>query len=520
MQTAIIIGAGPAGLTAAYELLETTDIHPIVIEQEAFVGGLARTMHHNGCYIDVGGHRFFTKDKRIKEIWQDLLPLQGEPAYDDRLLKRPCALQAGGPDPETTDDVLLSRTRLSRILYDEHFFSYPVTLGAETIENLGPVRLLSILASYVAACAHPKQEQSLEDFLINRFGRKLYELFFRDYTYKVWGRYPSEIDVSWGAQRIKGVSIRKALAHIFKKNSEKEKETSFIDTFWYPKYGPGQLWEAMAKRIEEKGGIIIKNAKVIELLGTKDHLTGVTIETPGGERTLKADSLFSSMPIAELAPALPKTMISKEALAIAKALPYRDFITVGILTDKIDLTNETDRPTLGDIPPDCWIYIQEPHIHMGRLQIFNNWSPYLVKDPLHQVWLGLEYFVKEGDPLWQMDDEAFIEMAEDELETMGILSKRHVKDAVRYRVKKAYPAYFDAYEDFPKVRHELDKITNLYCIGRNGQHRYNNMDHSMLTAIEAVRNLKKHLPDKENVWNVNTEQDYHEAKEGETKHGN
>ena len=218
MQTAIIIGAGPAGLTAAYELLKTTDIHPILVEQEAFIGGLARTMHHNGCHIDVGGHRFFTKDKQIDAIWQDILPLQGKPAYDDCFLKRPCTLQDGGPDPETTDDVLLSRTRLSRILYDGHFFSYPVTLGAETIENLGPSRLFSILASYLAACAHPKIEKSLEDFLINRFGRKLYELFFRDYTYKVWGRYPSEIDASWGSQRIKGVSIRKALSHIFKKD--------------------------------------------------------------------------------------------------------------------------------------------------------------------------------------------------------------------------------------------------------------------------------------------------------------
>lgn len=508
MSNAIIIGAGPAGLTAACELVQKTDIRPIVVEQEAIVGGLARTMQHHGCRIDIGGHRFFTKDARIQRIWQELLPLQGTPSMDDRLLHRPCALQDGGPDPDKTDAVMLLRTRLSRILYDERFFSYPVTLGAELIENLGPKTIMAILGSYLSACIRPRIEKTLEDFFINRFGRKLYELFFRDYTCKVWGRYPDGIDASWGSQRIKGVSIKKALAHIFRKDTENE--TSFIDTFWYPKYGPGQLWDAMAMRIEANGGIIIRNARVLQILGTKDRLTGVWIETPGGERTIKADYIFSSMPVAELAPALPKDMLTKEAMAVAKALPYRDFITVGILADKIDLTNETDRPTLGDIPPDCWIYIQEPHIHMGRLQIFNNWSPYLVKDPLHQVWLGLEYFAKEGDPFWQMDDESFIQMAEDELETMGILSKHHVKDAVRYRVKKAYPAYFDAYEDFPKVRHELDKISNLYCIGRNGQHRYNNMDHSMLTAIEAVRNLMEHLPDKENIWNVNTESDYHE----------
>lgn len=282
----------------------------------------------------------------------------------------------------------------------------------------------------------------------------------------------------------------------------------------YPKYGPGQLWQTMHEEVEQMGGEVRLKSRVIRLLGTNEKLTGVVIETPDGEVTLKADYIFSSMPIAELAGKLPDGALSDRAKATAEQLPYRDFITVGILADKLSLTNETAQPTLGNIPPDCWIYVQEPDIRMGRLQIFNNWSPYLVPDPEHQVWLGLEYFCSKGDALWQMRDEDFIAMAIEELAKMGIVQKAAVKDAVRYRIEKAYPAYFDAYESFPTVRAELDRIANLYCIGRNGQHRYNNMDHSMMTAFEAVRNIKEHFPNKENVWNVNTDKDYQETKKG------
>lgn len=513
MPQAIIIGAGPAGLTAAYALLKQTDIHPIVLEQEDFVGGIARTMVHHGCHIDVGGHRFFSKDPRVMALWKELLPVQGAPSLDDRRLHRDCELQQGGPDPEQTDRVMLLRTRLSRIRYLHHFFAYPVSLSAETIRNLGSVQLFKVGISYLCACLHPREEKSLEDFMVNRFGEELYRMFFRDYTHKVWGRYPDAIDADWGSQRIKGVSILKALVNLFSSKKTSEKETSFIDRFLYPKYGPGQLWETMREEVEQMGGEVRLKSRVIRLLGTGEKLTGVVIETPDGEVTLEADYIFSSMPIAELADKLPDGALSDRAKTTAAQLPYRDFITVGILADKLSLTNETDQPTLGNIPPDCWIYVQEPDIRMGRLQIFNNWSPYLVPDPEHQVWLGLEYFCSEGDALWQMDDKNFIEMAIDELAKMGIIEKEHVRDAVRYRIEKAYPAYFDAYEAFPAVRAELDGIANLYCIGRNGQHRYNNMDHSMMTAFEAVRNIREHLPDKENVWNVNTEKDYQETQQ-------
>lgn len=514
LSQAIIIGAGPAGLTAAYELLRQTDIHPIVLEKEAFVGGIARTMMYHGCHIDVGGHRFFSKDERIMNLWKELLPEQGAPSKDDLILHRDCQLQAGGPDPEKTDDVMLIRTRLSRILYLHHFFPYPVSIGWTTIKNLGFTRLMKIGLSYLHACIRPREEKNLEDFMVNRFGEELYHMFFRDYTHKVWGRYPDAIDADWGSQRIKGVSILKALANLFGRKETSEKETSFIDRFLYPKYGPGQLWQTMQQKVEGMGGEVRLNHQVVRLLGTKEKLTDVVVMTPEGKQTLTADYVFSSMPIAELADKLPTEAMSSQGRAIAEKLPYRDFITVGILTDKVNLKNTTNRPTLGNIPPDCWIYVQEPDIRMGRLQIFNNWSPYLLPDPEHQVWLGLEYFCRKNDGMWNMKEKGFIAMAIRELETMGILQAKDVKDAVRYRVEKAYPAYFDAYEDFPQVRKELDKIKNLYCIGRNGQHRYNNMDHSMLTAYEAVRNIHEALPTKENVWNVNTEQSYQETKKG------
>ena len=350
--------------------------------------------------------------------------------------------------------------------------------------------------------------------MINRFGKELYRMFFRDYTCKVWGRYPDSIDADWGSQRIKGVSIKKALANFISPKQNKEKEISFIDRFLYPKYGPGELWEQLRNEIENLGGEVRLNTKVIHLTGTSEKLTGAFIQTPKGKTFIHADHIFSSMPIDELATALPDGTLTAQTKNIAKNLPYRDFITVGILANKLCLKNKTRRKTLGNIPPDCWIYIQEKEIRMGRLQIFNNWSPYLVPNPEHQVWIGLEYFCNRGDDLWDMDDPSFIDMAVGELTSMGILKKEDILDAVRYRIEKAYPAYFDSYKEFPRVQKELDQMKNLYCIGRNGQHRYNNMDHSMLTAIEAVDNLCKGLSDKKNIWQVNMDQSYQETGKG------
>ena len=373
--------------------------------------------------------------------------------------------------------------------------------------------MFSIGVSFLKAKFNQREEKTLEDFMVNRFGQKLYETFFRDYTTKVWGRSPQQIGADWGAQRIKGLSLGKTVLDFVKKtfgSAEGAGETSLIERFFYPKFGPGQLWEKMADEVKKLGGEVLTSTNVKNL-----HLIGKAIkfarvESPAGMLTFPADYFLSTMPLAELAEALDDGLNLRQ-LQIARGLPYRDFITVGLLVDKLLLKNQTDIKTLGDIVPDCWIYIQEPSVKLGRLQIFNNWSPYLVADPKNSVWLGLEYFCNEGDELWQMSDDDFIKFATDELASIGVIDAAAVQYGVRVKVPKAYPAYFDTYENISELRDALDAIQNLYCIGRNGQHRYNNMDHSMLTAIAAVCAIIGKFP-KADVWKVNAEQTYHEEK--------
>ena len=506
LKKAIIIGAGPAGLTCAYYLLKNTDIKPIIIEQENFVGGISRTVNIDGNRMDIGGHRFFSKNQDIVKLWETLLPKQGYPAYDDKILGRDAVL-TGNADPEQTDEVLLNRRRISRIFYRRRFFSYPISLSIGTLKNLGLANSFGIGLSFCRSMFFRREEKNLEDFLVNRFGARLYETFFRDYTEKVWGRKPRDIGADWGNQRIRGLSLIKAVVDFFRKSIGKgETETSLIERFSYPKFGPGQLWEKMAQEVQQSGGKIIFGKRAEKLATSKDGRIAAVFAD--GER-IDGDLFFSSMPIADLVRALPNDALDESARTAALNLPYRDFVTVGLLVDKLRICNTTNIPTLGDIVPDCWIYIQEPQVKIGRLQIFNNWSPYMVKDPEHTVWLGLEYFCREGDELWSMDDDAMTDFAATELRTIGIIGDNAVKKSVCLRVPKAYPAYFDTYEQFPLIRRELDKITNLYCIGRNGQHRYNNMDHSMLTAIAAV-NAVMGLVDKDSVWRVNADEEYHE----------
>lgn len=512
-RNAIIIGAGPAGLTAAYYLLKKTDIRPIVLEKENFVGGISRTMNFNGNRMDIGGHRFFSKNEEVLSLWQSLLPAQGAPALDDKILNRESVLVEGGANPEEVDEVFLNRNRVSRIFYRGKFFSYPVALNLDTIKNLGLGEMFSIGASFLKAKFSPREENTLEDFMINRFGQKLYETFFRDYTTKVWGRTPQEIGADWGSQRIKGLSLGKTLLDFVKKTFGSKSgagETSLIERFYYPKFGPGQLWEKFAAEIKKLGGEVLLNSNVKSFHVDGNKIKSVKVENAAGLLTFPANYFLSSMPLAELADALDDGLNFRQ-LQIARGLPYRDFITVGLLVDKLLLKNHTKIKTLGDIVPDCWIYIQEPSVKLGRLQIFNNWSPYMVADPQNTVWLGLEYFCDEGDDLWQMDKDAFINFAAEELASIGIIDKADVRAGTQIKVPKAYPAYFDTYENISELRAALDAIENLYCIGRNGQHRYNNMDHSMLTAIAAVDALAGKFP-KADVWNINAEKTYHEHK--------
>ncbi len=518
MSKVVIIGAGPAGLTAAYELLSRDPQSSVMIlEESQEVGGISRTVRHHGNRMDIGGHRFFSKDARVRAWWEKMMPTQGADAIDDKILGRTKPLVEDGPDPEKEDRVMLIRQRISRIYYKKKFFDYPVSLKMQTIKNMGFVTTMEAGFSYMKSVIVKRPEDNLENFYVNRFGKKLYSMFFEGYTEKLWGRHPSEISADWGAQRVKGLSIIAVIKDMFSKlmpNRDTTKvETSLIEEFYYPKYGPGQLWETVAEQIVELGGVLqkgcsVKSLKTGEVDGTK-KITGVVYEKDGNMVEETADIVISTMPIKDLIAGISEA--PDNVSEVAQGLPYRDFVTVGMLVNKLNLKNETAIPTLGNIVPDCWIYVQDVGVKLGRIQIFNNWSPYMVADPENTVWIGLEYFCAEGDDFWNMSGKDTIKLAYKELRHMGVLEKgTKVLDAHRERVKKAYPAYFDTYDRMDEVIEYLNGYENLYCIGRNGQHRYNNMDHSMVTAFEAVDNILSGEKDKTNVWNVNTEKEYHE----------
>lgn len=518
MKNVVIIGGGPAGLTAAYELLKdggAEEYKVTVLEESGVLGGISQTVRYNGNRMDIGGHRFFSKDDTIMKWWSDLMPIQGSPSYDDKVLGRDKPLEKDGPDPETEDEVMLVRDRVSRIYYNHCFFDYPVTMNAETIKNMGFATTMKAGFSYLSSCVFKKPETNLENFYINRFGKVLYSMFFEGYTEKLWGRHPSEISADWGAQRVKGLSITAIIKDMFTKligvKNNKNAETSLIEQYWYPKYGPGQLWELVGSKITQSGGEILYNHSVEKIHSDDGRITSVVCRTKDGYSEIKGDIFISSMPINNLIAGLDGVKCGK-IKKIAAGLPYRDFVTVGLLVNKLELINKTNVKTLGNIVPDCWIYVQDKGVKLGRIQIFNNWSPYMVKDPEETVWIGLEYFCAEGDDFWNMSDKECIDFATKELIKMGVIKDGAVLDAHREKVKKAYPAYFDTYKHFDKIVSYLNRFDNLFCVGRNGQHRYNNMDHSMLTAINAVKAIKNGETDKNSIWNVNTEKEYHETK--------
>ena len=512
MERIVIIGGGPAGLTAAKEAAQRKNAEVVLLEQTSEFGGISRTVKTDGNRMDIGGHRFFSKDSDIAKMWTNVLPLQGEKSYDDKLLGRDCKVVPGGPDPEKTDDVMLIRHRVSRIYYKNCFFDYPVSMKWATIKNMGFFTTVRAGLSYLKSCVFKKKEDSLENFYINRFGKVLYEMFFKGYTAKLWGREPKEISAEWGAQRVKGLSVRALLKDMFSKvfkRKNREVETSLIEEFYYPKLGPGQLWEKVAKIAEDDGCKIIKNAKVTSFERDGNKIIAVHYEKDGKSERLAGDNFISSMPIKDLIDGLDCPTEVKE---VAAGLPYRDFVTIGLLVDRLKLKNNTKIKTLGGIVPDCWIYVQDTSVKLGRIQIFNNWSPYMVKDAQNTVWLGLEYFCDEGDEFWNLSEEDTVKIAVDELIKIGIIDKSaNVLQTHREKVQKAYPAYFDSYANFEVVKNHLNSIENLYCVGRNGQHRYNNMDHSMLTAYKVVNEING-LGKKGEEWEVNTEKAYHESK--------
>ncbi len=522
MKRALVIGAGPAGLTAAYELLtKSKDIEVTVFEESSSFGGISKTVEYKGNRMDMGGHRFFSKIPEVNEWWDKMLPMQGAPAYDDILLNRKVPVKEGGPNPEKEDRAMLTRRRVSRIYFNDKFYDYPVSLKMETLKNFGFITTMKVGFSYLASLVHKRPEDSLENFYINRFGRKLYSMFFEYYTENLWGRHPREIDPSWGAQRSKGLSIMAILKDIIEKKLNKKNrkvETSLIEEFKYPKLGPGQLWEVTASHVEELGGKIIKNARVTKIhKNSSNVITSLTYEKEGKEYVMEGDYIISSMPVKDLVGGMND--VPADAARIAAGLPYRDYMTLGVLVPKINLKNKTNMKTVGNIVPDCWVYVQDRNVKLGRFQIYNNWSPYMINDLEHTVWLGLEYFVSEGDKFWQMTEEEFSKVGIAEMIKLGLIDRPDVAlDTHMEKVKKAYPAYFDTYDEMDTLVAYLSSIDNLYCVGRNGQHRYNNIDHSMCTSFEAVGNILSGRKDKSNIWSVNTEKEYHEeARENEAQ---
>ena len=532
-KTAIIIGAGPAGLTAALEFCRQSFIHPIVLESSDRIGGISCTIRHNGNRIDIGGHRFFSKSDRVMDWWTEIMPIAGSHAQDEFAIRyqnqqrtvsnRGRAHKAGPVPVEDPDCVMLVRPRKSRIYFMRSFFDYPLSLSVDTLRRLGFMRTIRIGISYIKAHLFQRNpEKSLEDFLINRFGKELYLTFFKSYTEKVWGVPCDHISAAWGAQRIKGLSLKKALGHFFSKLftrkksdpgdiRQKDAETSLIEQFLYPKYGPGQLWEHVAGLIEHSGGEIrmgwrVKKLNVRTGVDGVDRITSVEATTPTGETvTLQADYFFSTMPVRELLRSI-QAPIPAQIHEISDGLQYRDFITVGLLVDRLLITEDDGSPV-----QDTWIYIQEPDVLVGRMQIFNNWSPYLVSDP-SKVWIGLEYFCYDKDELWNKNNEEIARFAIGEVAKIGILKADEVRDSCVYRVAKTYPAYFGTYDRFGEIVRYMERYENLFLVGRNGMHKYNNQDHSMLTAMVAVDNIINGVKSKQNLWEINTEQEYHEQK--------
>ena len=460
----VVAGAGPAGLTAAYELVKK-DVHPLVLEKSGQVGGISRTEQYKGYRFDIGGHRFFTKVGEVEALWHEVL--------GDEFLKVP---------------------RLSRIYYDGDFYPYPLKLWP-TFKNLGPLRSLLILISYLKAKAKAPYpvEENLEQWVSNRFGPRLYRIFFKTYTEKVWGIPCDQIRADWAAQRIKGLSLKRAITNALFKNVN---EATLIEEFLYPVYGPGMMWERFQQLIGERGGEVRMNTEVASLRRDGYRIERALLrDRDGGEYEVTADHFINSMPITHLVERLDPPP-PQEVLDAARGLSYRDFVVVALVVDQDEMF------------PDNWIYIHSPEVEVGRVQNFKNWSPAMVPDP-QKTCLGMEYFCTKGDGLWGMADADLIALATRELAQIGLAGKGEIEDGTVIRQRMAYPVYDGTYQAHLKtIRDWLRPFENLQTVGRAGMHRYNNQDHSMLTALLAAKNV---LGERHELWDVNVERSYHEA---------
>jgi protoporphyrinogen oxidase len=466
----VVIGAGPAGLTAAYELARKTDVRITVLEGDDVVGGISRTVQYNGFRFDLGGHRFFTKIAPVQRMWREIL--------GDEFIRVP---------------------RLSRIFYNGKYFDYPLR-PMNALTGLGLANALLIVASYVKWHYRPYPvEDNFEQWVTNRFGRRLYQAFFKTYTEKVWGLPCTEIRAEWAAQRIQGLSLARAVLNATALNKRSTDIKTLINEFDYPRHGPGQMWEMCRDRLVAKGHQVLMRHRVQQVQIRDGQVVGVVARTPTGERSFEADHVIGTMPLRSLVRSLGDAA-PPEAKAAGEGLSYRDFLTVALMLKQEKLF------------PDNWIYIHTPGVKVGRIQNFNNWSAAMVPAP-GITCIGMEYFCFKGDGLWSMDDDALAKLAASELENLGLARAQDVVDAKVVRVPKAYPIYDSVYrEHLDGIRAFIDPIPNLHTVGRNGMHKYNNQDHSMLTAMMTVENM---LGASHDVWAVNTDFDYHEEQKVE-----
>ncbi len=471
----VILGAGPAGLTAAYELGVRNSVPVLLLEKDpVYVGGISRTVEHHGYRFDIGGHRFFSKNDEIEALWTEVL-----------------------------GNEMLLRPRLSRIFYRGKYFDYPLK-AANALFGLGPIETARCLASYMMARIHPvKDPKTFQDWVSNQFGTRLFSIFFKTYTEKVWGMPSNELSADWAAQRIKGLNLTEAIKNALfpapkqKKNGEIIK--TLIDEFRYPRLGPGQMWERVRDMLLQRGHRIAMGREVIKILHNETSVTGVVVrDSSGAQQVVSSANYISTLPIRELIqkcdPPLPANVI-----AAAEDLQYRDFLTVAVIIDK------------KDVFPDNWIYLHDPDVIAGRIQNFKNWSPFMTPDPT-KTCLGLEYFCFENDGLWSSPDNKLIDLAGKELVKLKMCRPEQLLGGFVVRQQKAYPVYDDVYKQrLAVIRTYVEQhLTNLQLVGRNGMHHYNNQDHSMMTALLAARNILANSKVFD-PWNVNTDAEYHET---------
>ncbi|MDP2041756.1 MAG: NAD(P)/FAD-dependent oxidoreductase [Algoriphagus sp.] len=502
----IIIGAGPAGLTAAYELSKTGKYDITVLEADNQVGGISKTVNHQGNLIDIGGHRFFSKSQKVLNWWAKFLPILDtthhlEIGYHSKTQNLDEILR------KNSEGAMLVRKRKSRIYFNKKLFEYPLKLNPQLLLNLGILKSYRIVKGIIYARIFPiKNERNLEDFFINNFGKELYHTFFKDYTEKVWGKPCTDLSSEWGRQRIKSLKIRDLVKHsaqkiLIPRKYQNASARTLIEKFLYPAKGPGMLWEKVAAACMDSGVVFLFQAKLSKLHIEDGLVTKVSYQTSQNpENVLDCDAVFSTMPIKNLIHTI-QDEVPIEVAKIAQELEYRDFLIVGLELKTLKIEQEK-----GKLIKDNWLYIQDGGVKVGRLQIFNNWSPFMA--PANNIWIGAEYFCQHTDELWNMSDEKILDFALTELSLIGVLDKGQFLSGKVVRCPKAYPTYSGSYHHLNQVIDYLDTKKNLFPMGRNGLHKYNNQDHSMLTAFKAVELFERGEMSKMEIWTINSDDEY------------